>query len=498
MKVVWFKRDLRLRDHRPLHAACKSGGPVLCLYIFEPNLWRQPDADARHLRFISDSLEDLRKQLAEIGGALTIRIGEVVDVLSQIHRSHSIETLFSHEETGTLWTYDRDRSVRRWAESNNVQWNEFSQNGVVRHLKRRDGWATRWHRRMSQPVLPAVRSVTSAPNIASSPIPTASELGLHTESDLTQIQRGGESLAHSTLTSFLKHRGQRYERELSSPVTAWNSCSRMSAYLAWGNVSIPQVWQATNRRLTAIRRSRLADRRKVENWSKALRAYNERLHWHCHFIQKLEDQPDLETVNMLTACDGLRPKVPDPEKLKAWQTGQTGYPMVDACMRSVAQTGWLTFRMRAMVVSFASYHLWLDWRPTSLHLARMFTDYEPGIHYNQFQMQSGTTGISTVRIYNPIKQVSDHDAEGLFIRKWVPELADVPDQHLPEPHRMPLRLQRQYGCIIGVDYPAPIVEHHRAVAKARAYLKNIRGTDNARQERDSVFDRHGSRRRRWR
>ena len=497
MQVVWFKRDLRVSDHRPLQAACRSAQPVLCLYVLEPELWQQPDADARHLKFIQDSLKDLRERLVAMGGQLTIRVGSVVDTLSQIHARHGITQLHSHEETGTLWTFDRDRAVAAWARQHGVPWTEHTQNGVFRRLRQRDGWASLWHRRMNEPVLPAPRHIIPAV-VDSHAMPPPEDLGLSTDQDLSRIQRGGEQRAMDTLQSFLKQRGQRYERELSSPVTAWNSCSRLSAHLAWGNLSMPQLWQATDRRWKAIRRSRLADSQKVDDWSKALRAYSERLHWHCHFMQKLEDQPDLEAVNMHTACDGLRPETPDPERLAAWQQGRTGYPLVDACMRSVQVTGWLTFRMRAMVVSFASYHLWLDWRPTSRHLARLFTDYEPGIHYNQFQMQSGTTGISTVRIYNPIKQVTDHDPHGVFIREWVPELANVPDEYLAEPHRMPTDVQTTSGCQMGRDYPLPIVEHRKATAAAKSRMNRVRGTDTARRERQTVFGRHGSRRRRFR
>lgn len=168
--------------------------------------------------------------------------------------------------------------------------------------------------------------------------------------------------------------------------------------------------------------------------------------------------------------------------------------MVDACMRCVTSTGWLNFRMRAMLVSFASYHLWLDWRPTARHLARHFLDFEPGIHYSQFQMQSGTTGINTVRIYSPVKQAMDQDPTGTFVRRWVPELSGVPDAWIFEPHKMPGDLQILSGCRIGRDYPAPVVDHKEAVAAAKSRLFAIRSTRAARSEADAVQIRHGSRR----
>jgi deoxyribodipyrimidine photolyase len=135
-----------------------------------------------------------------------------------------------------------------------------------------------------------------------------------------------------------------------------------------------------------------------------------------------------------------------PERLGAWQAGRTGYPLVDACLRSLVATGWLTFRMRALVVSFASYSLWLHWRPTGLFLARHFLDFEPGIHWSQLQMQSGTTGINTLRIYNPTKQALEQDPGGVFIRRWVPELAGVPSVFVHMPWTMPADAQRMAGC----------------------------------------------------
>ena len=238
----------------------------------------------------------------------------------------------------------------------------------------------------------------------------------------------------------------------------------------------------------------LLQQEKKQGWGRAMSSFESRLHWHCHFIQKLEDQPDIENVNMHRSCDGLRPEAVDKRRLDAWKQGRTGYPLVDACMRAVRQTGWLNFRMRAMVVSFASYHLWLDWRTTSRWLARMFTDYEPGIHYSQFQMQSGTTGISTVRIYNPIRQVHDQDLEGAFIRQWVPELARVPTDQIAEPHRMSLAAQQQAGCLMGDDYPLPIVDHSKAYAAAHLALKKVRRSEPSREEARGVLERHGSRR----
>jgi len=149
--------------------------------------------------------------------------------------------------------------------------------------------------------------------------------------------------------------------------------------------------------------------------------------------------------------------------------------------------------MRAMLVSFAAYHLWLHWRPTGLFLARQFVDFEAGIHWSQMQMQSGTTGINTLRMYSPTEQAQDQDPGGHFIRRWVPELAHVPLPYLAAPWKMNDTLQRMAGCTIGRDYPAPVVNDQVAVKAAKDRLYALRQTPEARAEADAVQSRHGSR-----
>lgn len=495
MQLVWLKRDFRLSDHRPLVDAVRTGQPVACLYVYEPKLWALPDADARHLQFINDSLAELRDRLCEIGGTLVYRVGDITHVLDDLNQQFPIQRLLSHEETGNLWTFSRDVQVAEWCEQNRVPWKEHTQNGVIRRLKSREGWAGKWHQRMSEPLQPAPKLIRGLQELECGVQMTANDLRLQPVPAPQQIQSGGESAGKELLRSFLSKRGHNYHREMSSPVTAEDSCSRLSTHLAFGTISMPMVWQAVSSRLAA-RRGQSGIASSSGGRLTALKAFGERLHWHCHFMQKLEDQPDLENVDMHAGCVGLRPLDPNVELFEAWKNGQTGYPMVDACMRSVQQTGWMNFRMRAMVVSFASYHLWLDWRPTSRWLARMFTDYEPGIHYNQFQMQSGTTGISTLRIYNPIKQVKDHDPTGIFIRRWVPELSEVPDEHLAEPHKMSPELQSANGCVVGKDYPLPIVDHAKAYYAAKAKMDQLRRSTEFKSRSRDVFQRHGSRRRR--
>ena len=483
LQVVWFKRDLRVHDHRPL-ADAAAHGPVLPLYIVEPDLWREPDAATRHWQFIAECLEGLNSELAARGQPLVIRIGNAVDVLEEIHSAHGIAGLWSHEETGNGWSFARDVSVGAWARERGVAWHELPQHGVQRRLKNRNGWAAAWDRQMAEPQSDSPAALVPLSRIDSCALPSASELGLP-DDGCVQRQRGGCSAGLHLLETFLSGRGQNYRREMSNPLAGATSCSRLSPHLAWGTVSMRQAAQATWARLRALK-----DDRTLE--ASALRAslvsFSGRLHWHCHFMQKLESEPQIEFREFHPALRGLRPTIADPILLAAWANGQTGYPFLDACMRSLRATGWLNFRMRAMVMSFASYNLWLPWRETGLYLARQFTDYEPGIHWPQTQMQSGTTGINTIRIYSVVKQGHDQDPTGAFVRRWVPELCGIPDEHLQEPWNC-----SGAAAILGRSYPERIVDLKTSTADAKDKIYGARRGPAFIAGAASIQDKHGSR-----
>jgi deoxyribodipyrimidine photo-lyase len=303
-------------------------------------------------------------------------------------------------------------------------------------------------------------------------------------------QPGGEGAAHALLHDFLTRRAAGYQRAMSSPLTAWEGCSRLSPHLAWGSLSARQAVRATRARAAALQ---AADEPGGFGWLRALAAFEARLRWRCHFIQKLEDEPAIEERNLVRAYDGMRP-AGDAALMEAWAAGMSGYPFVDACMRALTATGWLNFRMRAMLVSFVCYDLWQHWHAPGLVLARRWLDYEPGIHVCQLQMQAGTAGNATIRIYNPVKQGQDHDPDGQFIRRWVPELVGVPGAFVHAPWLMPRELQARAGCLIGRQYPAPIVDHEAAARRARAAIAAVRHRPGTAEETAAVRERHGSRR----
>ena len=498
--LVWFKRDLRIRDHAALHNATQralaSGSAVLPLYIVEPSVIHAADYDARHWTFTRESLLDLRKNLRGLGQPLVVRVGEAVDTLQALSEQFEIAGLWAHEETGNDVTYQRDLAVIAWAEARGIPFEEFQQNGVIRRLKDRDGWAKRWAKRMSQPLAPTPGSIPPLPvDFDPGSIPTHDEINLPADPSV-EVQAAGEAEAQRTLNSFLTERGAFYSGEMSSPVTAYYSCSRLSPHLSYGTISMPTVAQATRARVTELKALSKEELAKLDApWLRSMRSFESRLRWRDHFTQKLESEPEIEFHAFIRAFDALRTRE-QPEyasRYAAWKAGQTGYPMVDACMRALYHTGWINFRMRAMVTSFGAYDLWLPWQDLSLWTAKIYTDYEPGIHYPQTQMQSGTTGINTLRIYNPTKQGQDHDPDGVFIRQWVPELEAVPDSFLHEPWKMPPMTQASVGVCIGEDYPAPIVDHKPAVAAARDRIYELRSQPEIRAAADRVQAKHGSR-----
>ena len=493
--VVWFKRDLRLHDHAALTQA-GALGPVLCLYVIEPSMWTQPDAARQHYEFILESLRELAKALRALGGRLHVRTGEVPEVMAQLHALAPFERLYSHEESGNAVSFKRDLAVARWCRTQGVAWQEFPQFGVVRRLKNRDLWQRHWtaHTSALQLPCPDPGGLQFHPSPwPPQPVPSAQGLVLDTFAP-PQRQRGGRSVGLAVLDDFLNDRCRHYRGGISSPLSAPSACSRLSPYLTFGALSLREVVQATDHKLQHLKEQSAYA-------AKGLEAFLSRLHWHCHFIQKLESEPELEWRNLHRGYDGLREPDWNPSHFDALQAGATGWPMVDACVAMLRETGWLNFRMRAMLVSVAAYPLWLHWHQVGHWLARQFLDYEPGIHWSQMQMQSGTTGINTTRVYNPVKQAQDHDPHGLFVRRWCPALRQVPDSWLLEPWRMPESVQAACGVRVSrnasagaIDaWPMPQVDLEVATRAAKERMHSLRRMPEVRAGKAAIVEKHGSR-----
>ncbi|MBC3872208.1 FAD-binding domain-containing protein [Undibacterium flavidum] len=491
--VVWFKRDLRLYDHAALVAAA-SRGPILCLYVVEPDLWAQADAARQHFEFILESLRDLYIALKQRGGRLHVVTGDITEVLNILYDKAPFHSLCAHEETGNGWTYQRDLAVARWCQSHQVNWLEFRQFGVVRRLADRDHWKASWDAHVEQLCLPVPTQMAFVDMPWQDALPpSACRLDL-AQPDPPRRQRGGRQLGLEVLSSFLYERSAYYRGGISSPLSAPGACSRLSPYLTFGCLSLREIVHATVQRMEQLHEDPLVSKHpSATRMKQGLNAFVSRLYWHCHFIQKLESEPEIEFQNMHRGYDGMCENEFNDAHFQAFTQGLTGWPMVDACIAMLRETGWINFRMRAMLVSVASYPLWLDWRPVGVWLATQFLDYEPGIHWSQMQMQAGTTGINVPRVYNPIKQAHDHDPKGVFVRRWLPAMRKVPDLFLFEPWTMPSDVQAACGIRLGLDIPVPLVDLDAATREAKAKLFAVRGLAEVKAAKSAVVKKHGSR-----
>lgn len=518
MRMLWWiKRDFRLRDNQPLAEACRQarrdGGEVLPVYVFETSALAAEDTGRLHVQVVVHALARLRADLRALGAELLILHGDLPSAFEQLLGSPGFDTIVAEEETGTHLTFVRDRRIRTWAREREIRFIEFPRNGVIRGLTDRDARMATWRERMDAVVTPAPETIPMSSETrrycAATAIPEPHELGYMRAEGA--VQRVDEEAAHIVLNSFLFARAREYSRGISAPERARHTGSRLSTHLAWGTITLRQVFRALDARVAEVRAERErgpARAAALKGWLGSLRAFRSRLYWHDHFCQRLEGEPSMQFHSLNRAYEDVPYTATADMEQRLW-TGRTGFPMVDATVRALTTTGFVNFRMRAMLVSFATYALHMDWRRIRDPMARIMADYLPGIHISQLQMQAGVVGINTVRVYNPTKQILDNDADCAFIRRFVPELRHLPPEVIisqavrgVESPSHGVRGRRTDAAALWVrpdgsleDYPAPIVDFRSSVKGMQSEIYRRKASIEGRREAERVLEKHGSRRR---
>ena len=465
---MWFRYDLRVCDNDALFLSSQNY-KCLPVYILDTDYLNLDTTSNFHLNFLNDSLKVLNVNL---DNNLNFYEGKTIEVLKFLLKKHNIKKIFSNKIFKNNFHLDIDKKVQTLLKEFDIEWVQTNQFGIQLKNRKRNTWSKDWKNFINKPIRHKHKKETFIKDKIFSTLKFYNNFS----------QSGGETNSTNLLNSFLEKRHYEYRKRMSSPLLGESSCSRLSPHLAFGTISLKKIVKKLNLKINSSDQKDLS----------SLISFKKRLAWHCHFIQKFYDQPNIENKNMHPSYDGLRENDFNETFFNKWKDGYTGFPFLDACMRFLKKRGWLNFRMRAMIVSFASYQLWLDWKITSNYLAKVFTDFEPGIHYSQIQMQSGTTGINTIRIYNVIKQSFEQDPEGKFIKKWIPELRKLPVFLIHEPWKINFLEQKEYNFQLGKDYPKPIIDNLKQTRIAKEKIWKIKSSTSSRILAKEIVKKHAS------
>ena len=481
--LLWHKRDLRLADHAALAAATAEYETVIPVFVFDPYFYgdRSLACDAR-IQFLHESLQDLDRQYrsaTDTSTGISYLHAKATEILPAFtERGWDIVTMAP--PTGRYGLERREQLQQSCGD----RFRLVSGDGLRRDVADpRDGWQEQMQDWFGSDQYDHDLADTDT---TVEPIETGVTLARVAKTheispSKTNIPVGGTARGREKLTAFLD-RIEQYPGNISAPLDARTGTSQLSPYLKFGCLSVRQVYQTVEANAPDCRGKTL---------------FRSRLYWNKHYTQKLLDWPAWTDTTVNPVMEGFNDEHHDPELVAAWKQGRTGFPMVDASMRCLVETGWLNFRMRAMGASFFADLLMQPWQIGADFYHYHLVDSDPAINYTQWQSQAGATGTNLMRVYNPRKQVRDNDPDGEFIRTYVPELADLPTAYLDQPEKTPLSVQRSVGVRIGEDYPYPIIDYERARARIYDRYDAVKAaakqalTDPAVRRRASLSNRGG-------
>ncbi|MDZ5449206.1 deoxyribodipyrimidine photo-lyase [Labrys sp. ZIDIC5] len=477
--IVWFRDDLRLRDNPALHAACQAGAPVLCLYIHEPAGAgrRQPEGAA--LWWLHGSLAALDAALRERGGRLHVLAGAAEDVLNTVVDRISAGAVYWNRrydpvgrdiDTG-IKARLRDRGIEAHSFNGSLlrePWTISSQSGAPYRVF--GAFWRAFQQGAVEPPLPAPAELSFAPlpqeieqhlayPFGLEPDPQRPDWAAAMRANWTRGEEAGLACLQDFLDEDLAGYADNRDR-LDGPTT-----SRLSPYLHAGNVSVRQLWHALSGRQHG---GMTAGDRDVEKFRSELgwREFSYSLLYHCPPLHEHNLQPDFDAM----------PWRGDHQNLVAWKQGMTGYPVVDAAMRQLWATGWMHNRARMIVASFLVKHLLIDWREGERWFWETLADADPANNPASWQWVtgSGADAAPYFRIFNPVTQGEKFDPDGVFVKRWVPELARLPASVIHRPWTASSTQLDAAGIRLGRAYPLPIVDHKVARERALAAWRSLR------------------------
>ncbi|MEA5447003.1 FAD-binding domain-containing protein [Leptolyngbya sp. CCNP1308] len=451
--VVWFRRDLRISDHEPLLRAA-GRGLVVPVFVFDRALLHHPETGSARVAFLLAALHALDADLKTRGGRLIVRSGDPVQVLPDLVKETDADGIYAHTDVERIYGRVRDARLNQALAQQGMKIRWFEPVASAADLIPYPQYRELWYRGMGQPLVSTPQQVLVPPEIPSNPLPDLDALGHQT--DEKPIPAASTAAARALLQSFLTDKADRYYWQLSYPSA--EATTGLSPHIKFGVISVRECVQ------TIRNAPDFGDNRLRRSHQQLI----SRLRWGNGFTQRFRYLPQLELRSLYRTFDDDGWAF-DADLYRAWQTGHTGFPIVDAAARCLQTTGGylaLNFRTRAIYASFLSNLGGIDWRYGALHFMRHLIDGDCPIDHYQWAMQSGVTHCidkSWTRIYNPGQVAIDRcDPEGAFIKRWVPELADVPAAQLGSPPTLS-------------GYPAPILNYKAARQRRVKQLEAQRG-----------------------